>query len=235
MCHSELRARNTGQVSPAANASDDEPNMEDLTPVAGAPLLWYNAAIPVLVVILMTIYGLVDTGIGSLYSDLIAQNITVASSSWGDVWGAMTATMESDNPGFFMKMGELIGRSDSYTALLWASLSGVVVAILLTVGGRIMKLFDTMHTLTTGFKTMLPALMILTLAWALAITTQELYTANYLTLLLQDSVSPYAMPAIIFVLAAAIAFSTGSSWSTMAILYPIAYTYCLGNLPNTRS
>ncbi len=222
MYKAELRARSTGQVSPAATASEDEPNMEDLTPVAGAPLRWYNAVIPVVTVILMTMYGLVDTGMASLYSDLVGNNIAVASSSWGDVWGAMNAVVEAEQPGFFMKMGELIGRSDSYTALLWASMSGLVIAILLTLAGRIMKLFDSMHTMTTGFKTMLPALIILTLAWALAITTQELHTADYLTLLLQDSVSPFAIPAIIFILAAAIAFSTGSSWSTMAILYPIA-------------
>ena len=69
---------------------------------------------------------------------------------------------------------------------------------------------------------MLPALIILTLAWALAITTGELHTAEYITSVLQDNVSPYVMPMIIFVLSALIAFSTGSSWSTMAILYPIA-------------
>ncbi len=69
---------------------------------------------------------------------------------------------------------------------------------------------------------MMPALIILTLAWALAITTQELHTADYLTSLMSGSISPYMMPAIIFVLSAFIAFSTGSSWSTMAILYPIA-------------
>ena len=64
--------------------------------------------------------------------------------------------------------------------------------------------------------------MILTLAWALAITTEELHTAAFLVDLLGDSLHPYFIPPIIFVLAALISFSTGSSWSTMAILYPIA-------------
>ena len=79
-----------------------------------------------------------------------------------------------------------------------------------------------MNTLLTGFKTMLPALLILTMAWSLAATTEELHTATYLTSALQDSLNPFLMPVIIFVLAAFISFSTGSSWSTMAILYPIA-------------
>lgn len=121
-----------------------------------------------------------------------------------------------------MKLGQIIGAADSYVALLWASLSGVLVAIMLTLFGRIMKLTDTIATLTTGFKTMLPALIILTLAWSLASTTEELHTANFLTSALKDSINPYLMPVLIFVLAALISFSTGSSWSTMAILYPIA-------------
>ncbi len=243
MYTAELRAATTGQVSPARTTEEDEPNMEDLTPVKGAPLKWYNAAIPVIVVILMTIFGLVNTGMESSHSSLIDSNLEVASDSWGDTWaslkylslseadleiynsdGAQKAQLISrlDNVGFSQKLGILIGNSDSYVALLWASLLGIVIAILLTISRRIMSLFETMHTMTTGFKTMMPALIILTLAWSLAIVTDELYTANYLTSILQDNISPYAMPMLIFVLSAAIAFSTGSSWSTMAILYPIA-------------
>ena len=222
MYKAEHRARTTGQVSSATNAGDDEPNMEDLSPVEGAPLKWYNAAIPVAMVIFMTVFGLIDTGISSSYGALIDQGVAVSSETWGAVWSQMHHLIVGDNPSFFMKIGKLIGNSDSYNALLWASLSGVVAALFLTLIGRIMNLFDAMHTMVTGFKTMLPALIILTLAWALAITTEELHTANYITSMLQDSVNPYVMPMIIFVLAALIAFSTGSSWSTMAILYPIA-------------
>jgi len=69
---------------------------------------------------------------------------------------------------------------------------------------------------------MMPAVIILTLAWSLAITTKELHTADYLSTLLTGSISPYLLSGLVFVLAAFIAFSTGSSWSTMAILYPIA-------------
>jgi Na+/H+ antiporter NhaC len=79
-----------------------------------------------------------------------------------------------------------------------------------------------MHYLTTGFKTMVPALIILTLAWSLAEATGDLHTAVYLTSVLKGTINPHMMPVIIFILAALISFSTGSSWSTMAILYPIA-------------
>ena len=221
MWKAEHRARTTGQVSSASTESEDEPDMEDLSPVKGAPLKWYNAAIPVFVVILLTIFGLIDTGIASVYGELVKKGVTPLSESWGDVWPLIHQLSGSD-AGFFMRVGKLIGSSNSYVALLWASFGGLLVAIILTVGQKIMKLLDTMHNMTVGFKTMLPALIILTLAWSLAITTEELHTATFITNLLQDSLSPYLMPGLIFILAAFIAFSTGSSWSTMAILYPIA-------------
>ncbi len=221
MWKAEHRARTTGQVSSARNDDEDEPDMEDLSPVKGAPLKWYNAATPVLVVILLTIFGLIDTGISSVYGELVGKGITPNSEAWGDVWPLMYH-LSGEGASFFMRVGKLIGSSDSYVALLWASFGGLLVSILMTVGQKIMKLIDAMHNMTIGFKTMLPALIILTLAWSLAITTEELHTATYITNLLQDSLSPYLMPAIIFILAAFIAFSTGSSWSTMAILYPIA-------------
>ncbi|MEL6987563.1 MAG: Na+/H+ antiporter NhaC family protein, partial [Bacteroidota bacterium] len=168
MYKAEHRARTTGQVSPASTSDEDEPNMEDLSPVKNAPLKWYNAAIPVLTVIFMTIFGLVDTGMASSYDQLIEGGNNV-NTGWGSTWSNMGAISAGD--GFFAKLGTLIGNADSYIALLWASLSGVVMAIILTLSGKIMSLFDTMHWLVNGFKTMLPALIILTLAWALAIIT----------------------------------------------------------------
>lgn len=222
MYHAEKRARETGEVSKKTASVTEESDMEDLQPVKGAPLKWYNAFFPVVLVILMTIFGLIDTGIANTYNELIDKGFAVASQSWGDVWAVMGLLLEGETPSFFMKVGKLIGNADSYIALLWASMSGVVLAIAMTLYGRIMNLADTINTMVTGFKAMLPALIILTLAWSLAITTEELHTATFLTASLQDTLHPYMMPVITFILAALISFSTGSSWSTMAILYPIA-------------
>ncbi len=232
MYKAEKRALDTGQVSPASNTTEDEPNMEDLSPIKGISLKWYNAFIPVFVVISMTIFGLVDTGMSTLYGQLSSIDGLDVNSSWSSVWSNMNA-LENENNSLISKLGTLIGSSDSYIALLWASLSGVTVALILTVSQKIMSLFDSIHWMVNGFKTMMPALIILTLAWALASCTGELHTADFLSSALQNSVSPYLIPMIIFILAALIAFSTGSSWSTMAILYPIAipttYAICQAN------
>lgn len=220
MKHAEHRARSTGAVSSAKTESEDEPDMEDLSPVEGAPLKWQYAVIPVLTVIFVTIFGLLDTGLDGLHSSVAAVNDIP--NTWGQVWSNLHLISAESNPGFFNKLGTVIGSADSYAALLWASMSGLVVAIIMTVAGKVIKLFDTMHYMVTGFKTMLPALLILTLAWSLAYTTEELHTADYLSNVLSGNISPYLIPIIVFVLSAFIAFSTGSSWSTMSILYPIA-------------
>lgn len=217
----EKRARTTGKVSRIVLESNSTNDMEDLSPVKGASLKWHNAFIPVAVVILITLFGLVDTGMAKTYSLMQGREIAVASHRWGDIWAAFPAFLGGD-VSFFVKIGTLIGNADSFLSLLWASASGVAIAIIMTLSAKIMRLADTMNTLITGFKTILPALMILTLAWSLANTTEDLHTAKYLSFVLQDSINPFIMPGLVFILAGLISFSTGSSWSTMAILYPIA-------------
>ena len=221
MYHAELRARTTGKVSSASSDNPDEPDMEDLSPVKGAKMKASHAIIPVACVILVTILGLLITGFDSLRSDLYGLGGNTNYESWGSIWSDL-ALLTNGEMGFFAKLGSIIGASNSYVALLWSSLIGVVMALIISTATRTMKLLDAAHWMVTGFKTMIPALMILTMAWALAITTDQLHTADYISAALEGNINPVLLPAIIFILAAFIAFSTGSSWSTMAILYPIA-------------
>jgi len=52
--------------------------------------------------------------------------------------------------------------------------------------------------------------------------TEHLHTADFISQsMLAMSISPYLIPALTFILAALVSFSTGSSWGTMAILYPL--------------
>ncbi len=222
MAKAERRALHHGEVMPPRALATQEEALENLDPVPGAPLKWHHAFIPVALVILMTVFGLIDSGLGSLYEAVQEAGGRLTSQGWGEVWGSMGLLFPDGEAGFFMKLGKVIGAGDSYKALLWASLSGVLAAIVITLVSKTMKLAETINTMITGFKTMFPALIILALAWSLAITTEELHTATFLTSTLADSLNPYLVPGIIFVLAAFISFSTGSSWSTMAILYPIA-------------
>jgi Na+/H+ antiporter NhaC len=200
MLGAERRARLGGQVSRDLNPTEEsQTGGEDLSPLPGAPTRAFNAVIPILVLIAGVIAGLLFTG-------------------WDQsVW-------DDPNEGFFQKLSHIIGDSDSYKALLWASVSAIIVAVFLTIIQGIMGLRTAINTMSTGFKAMLPALIILVLAWALAQITQDMGTATYLAGLIGEDPSinfVKMMPALTFLLAAAVAFSTGSSWGTMAILYPI--------------
>lgn len=157
----------------------------------------FNAVIPVVVIILGTIAGLIYTG-------------------WDQV------VWDSTEIGFSKKISEIIGNADSYVSLLWSSISGVLVAVGLTLGQRLLNLKEVTESLINGFQTMLTAVVILVLAWSIALVTEHLHTADFISqTMLAYSLSPYLIPTLTFILAALVAFSTGSSWGTMAILYPL--------------
>ena len=118
-------------------------------------------------------------------------------------------------------LSDIIGEADSYTALMWGSLMGVLVAAALSIGQGILDLEQTVEAWYEGLKSMLFAMIILVLAWALSDITDVLHTADYLVSVLGEALPPGVVPAIIFVLAAATAFATGSSWGTMGILMPL--------------
>ncbi len=199
MYTAEKRARVDGHVSDPKHKIGKSEETDDLDMVDGAKPKAYNAIIPVLVVIIGTLVGLYNTGMES------------NEGIWND-----------SSLSFTRKLSTIIGSSDSYIALLWSSISGLGVAILLTISQKIMNLQHTMETALVGFKTMLPAISILILAWSLALVTEDMHTADFITGGLSSAnFSPILIPALTFLLAAVVAFSTGSSWGTMAILYPL--------------
>ena len=219
MLKAERRARVGGVINPEVNNADLT-EIEDLQPVKGIKHRAVNAVLPVAVIVFGTMIGLLFTGFESLNAELLTSHPELSLQGWGDIWGSMSS-LEGNPDGFTKKLGTLIGASDSYAALLWASLAALVLAIFLTVGQRIMKLEETVNTAVSGFKTMISAILILVLAWALAMVTDDMHTAEFLTGLIGDSIYPWLIPAFTFILAAVVAFSTGSSWSTMALVYPI--------------
>ncbi len=114
-----------------------------------------------------------------------------------------------------------IGSSDSYKALMWASLLSVLTATLLTLSQRILDLEQIIDAWFRGLKSMLYAMIILVLAWALGQTTKDLGTAQFLVSTLGDNLAGGLLPTLVFLLAAGTAFATGSSWGTMGILMPL--------------
>lgn len=121
---------------------------------------------------------------------------------------------------------DIIGSANSYIVLIWASLLGCLVAAILTLSQRILSLDETVEAWIAGAKFMLTGLILLVMAWAVADVATVLQTAPYLISVLGDSLSPYTLPAVIFMLAACTAFASGSSWGVMAILMPLVIPLC---------
>ena len=156
-----------------------------------------DALIPLLVLIFGTVIGLFFTGYDA--------------SAWHN--GGMD---------FFSKLSATIGAANSYQALLWASLLSLLTAIVVTLLRGSLAFSKVMEEMVEGFKAMFNAVLILTMAWSIALVTKDMHTAEFVSqLLLQWSLSPALVPVLTFVLAALIGFSTGTSWGTMAILYPL--------------
>lgn len=160
------------------------------------PSLWL-AALPVAVVVILVMVGLATTGYDA--------------ETWGDT-----------GIPFSQKLSITIGQASAYIALLWGSFGGLLTAVGLTLLTRRMVIHDVVESILKGFKTMLGAVVILILAWVLAGLTEQLETAHFLTgQLLSANLGPGWLPALTFILASIVAFSTGTSWGTMAILFPL--------------
>ncbi len=202
MLKAERKARNTETTSEEKKLNNPPQIVKEIEVKENVNGKWYNAFIPVMIVVLGTITGLVFTGYDS-------------------------ETWNNNNLSFSTKLSVIVGNADSFKALIWSSLGGVLVAIILSTFQRILTLKEAIEGLVNGFKTMFNAILVLVLAWGIASLTEDMHTAEFITDLMRKiNLSPYWIPALAFIFSAIIAFSTGSSWGTMAIIYPLVLPAC---------
>ncbi|MEM7026341.1 MAG: Na+/H+ antiporter NhaC family protein, partial [Pseudomonadota bacterium] len=116
---------------------------------------------------------------------------------------------------------DIIGNGDPFVAMIWASSSAVVVAAAMTLAQRILNLAEIVDAWFAGARSMLLAIIILTLAWSLSGVNDVLHTGDFLVSLLGETLAPGLIPALVFVLSAFTAFATGSSWGVMGIMMPL--------------
>ncbi len=99
-------------------------------------------------------------------------------------------------------------------------LSSVVAGIVMRVQG--VPLADITRTAVAGIKGVMPAILILAFAYALNDLSKSLGTAAFIVSATEGWLTPALLPALTFLIAAIISFSTGTSWGTFAILMPIS-------------
>ncbi len=115
----------------------------------------------------------------------------------------------------------IVGEASSSAAILWATGAGCLSALALSVGTRALSFGESIEAWMSGMRSMLFAAVILVLAWSLSAVCRDLDTASFLIAVFGDWIAPTWIPAAVFVLAALVSFATGTSWGTMAILFPL--------------
>lgn len=193
MYRAERRALVEGKVSENAEGIKNDPIQSSELFGNEDKAKWYNGVIPILIIIVGTMIGLIYTGIESLQEQGI------------------------NDYGF----RDIISNSDSYLALLWSSFTACIVAAVMILWQRIMKLSETIDAWFLGIRSMLLAVIILTLAWAIGAITVEMKTADYIISLISEHISPHFLPVLVFLVCGLTSFATGTSWGTMAIMMPI--------------
>ncbi|WP_049981009.1 Na+/H+ antiporter NhaC family protein [Halolamina rubra] len=116
---------------------------------------------------------------------------------------------------------DMVTNADFASALIYGSFAMVASGFLLGKVYGILSLGEATDTTIDGFGLMLTAVSILVLAWGIGEVVGALQTGEYVAGVVGEGFPVAILPALVLVLAAFIAFSTGTSWGTMGILTPI--------------
>ncbi|QJB55902.1 Na+/H+ antiporter NhaC family protein [Pseudodesulfovibrio sp. zrk46] len=211
----EVRARKEGKV-----LADDATPMaaeesSSLEPVEGVvPSVW-NAIIPIGTLIVAAFLGFYFNGYNAIDDETLLAAINAS-------------------PLSFTSMRECFGASDASVVLFQAALVASLVAMGMAVMKKALPIKDAIETWITGVKSMNITAVILLLAWSLSGVIKELGTATYLVSVLSETLPPFLLPTIIFILGSIISFATGTSYGTMGILMPLAIplSFALSPDPN---
>ena len=194
MKKAEKRVRETG----ALLAEGSEPMIaEDLIEVEvekGVTPKAMNMVIPIGVMVLMMPVILAYTG-----------------------WGETQA-----GAGFFDKLFIAIGQGSGSTAVLVAVLTAILVSMGLYRVQRIFKVPQMIDITLKGISSLMPLALLMMLAFAISGVCKELHTGQYVAEITRAWLSPAMAPLLVFLVSCFIAFATGTSWGTFAIMIGIA-------------
>ncbi|KAJ3074492.1 hypothetical protein HK102_005780, partial [Quaeritorhiza haematococci] len=199
MLYAERRAHRFKKLMPDGDlVSASESGEETMSGPEGKPQRWYNAVLPIVVMVTGTTVGLFVTG----------------------YYNVLHRTPPGKEPD--LSPSNIVGNGASFDSLAWSSFFALVFTIILYLAQRLMTYRMIMTNLILGIKDITESLLILALAWSIGTAFQELQVARYIVGSLGTSISPGGLPALVFVISCIISFSTGTSWGTMSIVFPLA-------------
>ena len=207
MRRNEKIAETTGDLH-AGEATNDEKNEEIASNPRGKVR---HLLIPVIILIVCCIGGMLFTG---FYYN----------------WDTGLIDTELQSANFI----EAFSNCDAGMSLAIGSTIALFIIAIYYMIARVVSFGEVTSSITTGFKAMAPAILILTFAWSISgimgarggyLDAQAFVEAN----LTGSNFPQFLFPAIFFILAGAIAFATGTSWGTFGVLVPIAVTILGGS------
>lgn len=130
--------------------------------------------------------------------------------------------------GNLLRFQSSFADADASLGLMLGSFGALIITIIFYMIRKVLSFKASMLCIPDGFKAMVPAILILTLAWTLNLMTSTLGSEAYVSSILKNAGGlKMFLPAIVFVIACFISFATGTSWGTFGILIPI----CIAAFP----
>ena len=113
------------------------------------------------------------------------------------------------------------GEGNIVTSLVYGGILAIIAAAILYIPKGKIPSTSFIPVFFKGVGKMMTAVFILVLAWSVGEIIEQLETGVFLSGLVQDRVPLWIIPLILFLLACVMAFATGTSWGTFAIMIPI--------------
>ncbi|MEE9392181.1 MAG: Na+/H+ antiporter NhaC family protein [Planctomycetota bacterium] len=235
MLKAERRAFHDGKVLADGAVPLSSREMDQLEPADPNRQYWWNAMIPIGTVIISVLGFLYITGAEvieeshqSALQEIRALEFTrnSADTAVSEKLRLVSQIAVEENRAEALAsppLRDIFGAAKSYHALLLAAFLGVIAALICGMGQGLLRLGESFEVVTAGIKAMIPAVLVLTLAWALQDVCERSNTSQWL--IHHITLKSTILPMLIFLLAAVIGFSTGTSWGTMGILVPLTMDY----------
>lgn len=136
--------------------------------------------------------------------------------------GWQTAVTERPDAGMLSNVFYAIGKGSGSTSVLIAVLMSLLVAAIYYRAQGIFKLKEITDLTMKGIAGLMPLALLMVFAFAISTVCKELQTGQYVADVASQWLSPNLVPFVVFLVSSFIAFSTGTSWGTFAIMLAIA-------------
>ena len=117
---------------------------------------------------------------------------------------------------------QAIGAGSGSSAVLYSVVTSILVAMMLYRSQKIMKLEEMVELILKGIGEMMPLALLMLLAFSISEVSDKLGTGIYVATKTKAWLTPQLLPFIIFVISSFVAFSTGTSWGTFAIMMAVS-------------